>query len=73
MAKNKENPFEEPVEIDVSGQAADQDEEAGGETDPAVRIAELERRRDQIDAEIARVRDGDLPLLDDTALKERFQ
>jgi flagellar motility protein MotE (MotC chaperone) len=46
---------------------------AGSETDPAVRIAELERRRDQIDAEIARVRDGDLPLLDDTALKERFQ
>ena len=32
----KDNPFEEPVEIDVSGQAADQDEEAGGETDPAV-------------------------------------
>ena len=47
--------------------------DAGSETDPALRIAELERRRDQIDAEIARVRDGDLPLLDDTALKERFQ
>lgn len=47
--------------------------DVGSETDPAVRIAELERRRDQIDAEIARVRDGDLPLLDDTALKERFQ
>jgi hypothetical protein len=47
--------------------------DTGSETDPAVRIAELERRRDQIDAEIARVRDGDLPLLDDTALKERFQ
>ena len=26
-----------------------------------------------IDAEIARVRDGDMPLLGDTALKERFQ
>ena len=47
--------------------------DAGSETDPAVRIAALERPRDQIDAEIARVRDGDLPLLDDTALKERFQ
>lgn len=47
--------------------------DVGSETDPAVRIAELEHRRDQIDAEIARVRDGDLPLLDDTALKERFQ
>jgi hypothetical protein len=47
--------------------------DAGSETDPAVRIAELERRRDQSDAEFARVREGDLPLLDDTALKERFQ
>lgn len=47
--------------------------DAGSETDPAVRIAELERRREQIDAEIARVRVGDMPLLDDTALKERFQ
>ncbi len=47
--------------------------DAGSETDPAVRITQLERRRDQIDAEIARVRDGDLALLDDTALKERFQ
>jgi len=47
--------------------------DAGSETDPAVRIAELEGRRDQIDVEIARVRDGELPLLDDTALKERFQ
>ncbi|MGB5466104.1 MAG: DUF3375 domain-containing protein [Sedimenticolaceae bacterium] len=47
--------------------------DAGSETDPAVRIAELERRRERIDAEIARVRDGDMPLLDDTALKERFQ
>jgi hypothetical protein len=47
--------------------------DAGSETDPALRIAELERRRDQIEAEITRVRDGDLPLLDDTALKERFQ
>lgn len=47
--------------------------DAGSETDPALRIAELERRREQIDAEIARVRKGDMPLLDDTALKERFQ
>lgn len=47
--------------------------DAGSETDPAVRIAELERRRDQIDAEIARVAEGNMPLLDDTAVKERFQ
>ena len=31
-----DNPFEEPVEIDVSGQVADRDEKAEGETDPAV-------------------------------------
>jgi len=46
---------------------------AGSETDPAARIAELQRRRDEIDAEIARILEGDIPLLDDTALKDRFQ
>lgn len=45
----------------------------GSESDPAKRIAELQRRRDEIDAEIARVAAGDVPLLDDTALKDRFQ
>ncbi len=45
----------------------------GSESDPARRIAELQKRRDEIDAEITRVLDGDLPLLDDTALKDRFQ
>ena len=45
----------------------------GAEADPDKRIAELERRRAEIDAEIARTRDGDLPMLDDTALKDRFQ
>lgn len=45
----------------------------GSETDPQARIAELHRRRDEIDAEIARIIDGDIPLLDDTALKDRFQ
>lgn len=45
----------------------------GSETDPARRIAELHRRRDEIDAEIERVLSGDVPLLDDTALKDRFQ
>ena len=45
----------------------------GSETDPEARVAELERRRDAIDAEIERARAGDLPLLDDTALKDRFQ
>lgn len=46
---------------------------AGSETDPRARIAELHKRRDEIDAEIARVLSGDIPLLDDTALKDRFQ
>lgn len=45
----------------------------GSEADPAKRIAELHKKRDDIDAEIARVLAGDLPLLDDTALKDRFQ
>jgi flagellar motility protein MotE (MotC chaperone) len=45
----------------------------GSETDPEARIRELEKRRAEIDAEIERVRAGDMPLLDDTAVKDRFQ
>jgi flagellar motility protein MotE (MotC chaperone) len=45
----------------------------GSETDPETRIAELHKRRDEIEAEIARIVAGDLPLLDDTGLKDRFQ
>lgn len=45
----------------------------GSEVDPAKRIAELHKRRDDINAEIARVLAGDVPLLDSTALKDRFQ
>ncbi|MFZ2207960.1 MAG: DUF3375 domain-containing protein [Porticoccaceae bacterium] len=45
----------------------------GSEADPAKRVAELHKKRDEIDAEIARVMAGDVPLLDDTALKDRFQ
>ncbi len=45
----------------------------GSETDPAKRIAELHKKRNDIDAEIAQVMTGDVPLLDDTALKDRFQ
>ncbi len=44
----------------------------GSETDPHVRARELQRKRDEIDAEMARVLAGDMPLLGDTALKERF-
>jgi hypothetical protein len=45
----------------------------GTQTDPEVRIKALEQRRAAIDAEIARVRAGEVPLLDDTALRDRFQ
>ena len=45
----------------------------GSESNPAKRIAELHKRRDDIDSEIARTLVGDLPLLDDSALKDRFQ
>lgn len=45
----------------------------GSETDPQTRIAELNKRRDDIDTEIARIVAGDIPLLDDTGLKDRFQ
>lgn len=44
----------------------------GSETDPQVRLQELQRKRDLIDAEIALVQGGEMPLLDDTAVKERF-
>jgi len=45
---------------------------AGSETDPETRIADLRKRRADIDAEIARAEAGELTLLDDTALKDRF-
>lgn len=45
----------------------------GSETNPQARIAELHKRRDAIDTEIARVQGGNIALLDDTALKDRFQ
>ena len=45
----------------------------GSETDAERRIQELERQRDEIEHEIARVRAGEISLLDDTALRDRFQ
>ncbi|EPY8485485.1 DUF3375 domain-containing protein, partial [Pseudomonas aeruginosa] len=44
----------------------------GSEADPAKRLEELRRKRDEIDAEIGRVLSGDVPLMDDTAIKDRF-
>lgn len=45
----------------------------GSERDPGKRLAELRRKREEIDAEISRVVGGDIPILDDVALQERFQ
>jgi flagellar motility protein MotE (MotC chaperone) len=44
----------------------------GSNEDPESRLQELHKRRDAIDAEIAQVRQGNVSLLDDTALKDRF-
>ena len=45
----------------------------GSDTNPQTRLAELHKRRAEMDADIALVESGQMPLLDDTALKERFQ
>jgi hypothetical protein len=45
----------------------------GSDTNPETRLQELHKRRDEIDAEIALVLAGEMPLLDDTAVKDRFQ
>lgn len=42
------------------------------ELDPNVRLADLERRRAAIDAEMMRVLEGEMLLLDPTQVKERF-
>ncbi len=44
----------------------------GTDTNPDSRIAELERRRAEIDGEIERIRGGALPLIDATGVRERF-
>lgn len=45
----------------------------GSQTDPDSRIAELERRRDGIEAELAEARLGNFAVLNDTALRDRYQ
>ncbi|TFV63844.1 DUF3375 domain-containing protein [Geodermatophilus sp. DF01-2] len=45
----------------------------GTETDPDARLAELERRRQQIDDEIARVRRGEVTVMDPAAQRDRYQ
>jgi hypothetical protein len=44
----------------------------GRETDAGGRVRELQRQRAEIDAEIERVEARDMPLLGNTAVKERF-
>jgi hypothetical protein len=45
----------------------------GTETDPEQRIAELQRQRQDIDDQIDRITDGQLDLLDASAVRERYQ
>jgi Protein of unknown function (DUF3375) len=45
----------------------------GAETDPLARIAELRRRRDLLDVEIAAAEQGRFALLDEVALRDRYQ
>jgi hypothetical protein len=45
----------------------------GSETDPQERLAELRRRREAIDREIADVEAGKVAVLDATALRDRYQ
>lgn len=45
----------------------------GTETDPEQRIAELQRQRQDIDDQIDRIGDGQLDLLDASAVRERYQ
>lgn len=44
----------------------------GSTDDPEARLQELQKRRDEIDHEIAQVKQGNFALLDDTALRDRF-
>ncbi|MEU6136320.1 DUF3375 domain-containing protein [Nocardioides sp. NPDC047086] len=45
----------------------------GSETDPDVRLADLRRQRDQIDAEIAAVEAGEVVIMDETSVRDRYQ
>src|SRR5262249_33876057 len=45
----------------------------GTETDPGQRLVELRRQRHEIDQQIVRVQAGDLPMPDQTAVRDRYQ
>lgn len=44
----------------------------GSTDDPEVRLQKLHQQRKEIEAEIARVKAGNMPVLEDTAVKDRF-
>jgi hypothetical protein len=45
----------------------------GSETDPDVRLTELRRQREEIDAQIAAVEAGDVVMMDETRVRDRYQ
>lgn len=45
----------------------------GSESDPQSRIAELKHRRDVIDRQIEQIEEGHFTIMDDAAIKDRFQ
>jgi hypothetical protein len=45
----------------------------GTETDPGRRLAELHRQREAIDEQIARIEAGNMPMLNETAVRDRYQ
>ena len=45
----------------------------GSQADPDIRIAHLRQQRDALDAQIAEIEGGRVPVLDDTELRDRFQ
>jgi Protein of unknown function (DUF3375) len=45
----------------------------GTEPDPGERLAELHRQRAAIDEQIARIEAGEVPMLDETAVRDRYQ
>ncbi|MBS9533671.1 DUF3375 domain-containing protein [Mycobacterium sp. M1] len=45
----------------------------GTEVEPEIRLAELRRRRDELDAQIAAVESGIVTVLDETAVRDRYQ
>lgn len=46
---------------------------SGTTTDPQVRLAELTRRKEEIDAQIESLKRGEMTVMDETAVRDRFQ